>query len=202
MHFYAVPAPGSAVRAASDTAARALHGQRGLGIQPDEYVHVTIRRLDAFETELARTELERLRDAAERVFGDVPAFSLDFAAPRAMAHAIEASGEANDGWRTLQEAVDAVVEGARLEGNAVPPPERPHYTIAYCVEDMNDDAAIDAVLRATARPARFEVDHVALVSVAQDATRGMFSFDVLETWMLRNRLRLPDQPLPPQETVP
>ncbi|MFT3860439.1 2'-5' RNA ligase family protein [Micropruina sp.] len=183
LHFYVLPPAEGSLLATHDRVARALHVHPGLAVQPAEYVHMTLQRLDGYRPEIDDDTWavadRRISEAVSRT----PQFCVEYAAPRPNGHAVEAIGSPNPQWQRLVEAIRSAVTASGLGGMLTPAPYGPHYTSAYCVADTDDAAVVDS-LRGVGHPTDLVVDDVALVAVDQFPDEGVFTFEVLRTWSL------------------
>ncbi|WP_341947123.1 2'-5' RNA ligase family protein [Microbacterium sp. LWH11-1.2] len=187
LHLYAIPEPSSELLSASDEAIAALREIQGIEVQPPEFVHVTLQRLDAYEEDLRAPAWRKLLAAAPSVLSHRRTFELAFEKPRAMSHAVEAVAEGGVHWARLIADIRQMVLAHLPDGVLVPPPLVPHYSLAYCTEDRSDEP-VESALKPTATRTRMRVAEVSLVSVTQAPREGRFSFDVLERWPLGDRL--------------
>ncbi|MFT4134932.1 2'-5' RNA ligase family protein [Microbacterium sp.] len=183
LHFYVCPPPGDALFAAYEAAARSLEPIEELAVQPAEYLHMTMQRLDAYPDEIGgdawATALGRIGESVAAL----EPFDVEFEAPRANTHAVEAVGAPSASWAALLDGLRRAFLSAGLGDVLMAPPYGPHYTVAYCL----DDTAAEPVSRALQRAARrssMRVDRVSLVAVDQRPEQGIFTFDTLREWTL------------------
>lgn len=182
LHVYAIPPDAAAVRSEFEAIASALSGIPNLACQPTRYMHATVQRLDAFESEV---HVESLADRlALAVAAQVP-FELEFAPPTPGTHAVEVIGTAGFEWRSLTTAVRTAIADAGLASTLTPPPAAPHYSVAYC-RSVVDDHEVTRALAAVERSSRFTVESLALVSVDKDVEAGGVRFRVLRELPLRS----------------
>jgi hypothetical protein len=178
LHVYALPAEGAGIRTDFEAISSALIGIPSLARQPNQYLHATVQRLDAFEEEVAGGAGIALADALESAVTAHLPFELEFAPPVAGTHAVEAIGTAGWEWRSLTESVRAAITDVGLASALTPPPAAPHYSVAYCRTAVADREVADA-LAIVERPSRFTVESLALVSVDKDVEAGGVRFRVL-----------------------
>lgn len=183
LHLYAWPDLGAPIREDFARMSASLEHIPTLGLQPEEFMHVTVQRFDAFESDLGMAPWRALVDALPEVVAEHRPFTLEFAAPRAMSHAVEAIGAVTPEWTALMSDLHATVEECSLSGTLTDPPPAPHFTVAYGLADT-DSALVDAALARAAMPTSFELNRVTLVSVDQDQQAGTFAFRPLATWSL------------------
>jgi 2'-5' RNA ligase len=184
LHFYAVPRPDAPLLRDIARASEALSHLPGLAPQPLEYVHATLQRLDAYADEVGAAVLESVGGHLRRRLSTMTPLTVEFDAPRANGHAVEAIGTPTAGWPAL---VDAIRESARAGGLGealTAPPYGPHCTIAYCTA-ATADADVSAALEHAGRPHGLLIDRVSLVAVDQRPAEGVFAFATLRTWGLR-----------------
>lgn len=191
LHLYALPDPSDDLVGATLNVAGTLRDLDGIGIQPPEFLHVTLQRLDAYEEDLSDDRWQRLLSTAPKVFAARPALKLDFAKPRAMSHAVEAVADGGVKWAALIASIRQLILGSGLPVSTLTPaPVVPHYTVAYCTQERGD-GPITAALKRSGTTTSMRIREVSLVSVTQAPDAGIFSFDVLERWPLGDRLRWP-----------
>lgn len=186
LHLYAWPESHAPVRADFARMSASLERISALGLQPEQFMHVTMQRFDAYDSDLSSPAWRALVDALPGVMAAHRPFTLEFAHPRAMSHAVEAIGAVTPEWTSLMADIHAAVEECGLASVLTEPPRAPHFTIAYGLADT-DAALVDAALAAAAVPTSFGLDRVALVSVDQDRRAGTFSFRPLASWALGKR---------------
>lgn len=182
LHLYALPAAGAAVLDDFVDATSALAALPGLGVQPPEYLHATVQRLDAFVHEMTDERWEHAWSSLERALAEHPPFELSFSPPRPGTHAVEAVARATDPWDRLGADVRGTLVSAGLGHVLAPAPYAPHYTLAYCVAETPEEEVRAALAGATATA--FTVDRLSLVSVEQDRDAGVFRFETLSEWRL------------------
>lgn len=182
LHFYALPPAGGTLLAAHDRVGRALGAHPGLAVQPAEYVHMTLQRLDAYRNQLDESWARAERHLAEVLARSAP-FRVTFAAPAPHGEAVEAIGEPNPDWERLVGVLRGALTASGLGGLLTPAPYGPHYTSAYCVADT-DDQDVVRTLAGVGEPTEFVVDEVALVAVDQHPDEGVFTFETLQRWSL------------------
>jgi 2'-5' RNA ligase len=181
LHVYAIPPRAAVVRREFEAIASALSGIPSLACQPTRYMHATVQRLDAFESEV---HVESLADRLELAVAAHVPFELEFAPPTAGTHAVEVIGTAGFEWRSLTTAVRGAITDAGLASTLTPPPDAPHYSVAYC-RSVVDDQEVTRALAAVERPSTFTVESLALVSVDKDVEAGGVRFRVLRELPLR-----------------
>lgn len=188
LHLYAWPEAEAPVRQHFSRMAKALQAFPGLGLQPEPFMHVTLQRFDAFESDLQSPAWARLLEVLPGVLEAHRPIALEFSPPRSMSHAVEALGEATSAWKSLLVDLRATVDDCGLGGSLTQPPAVPHFTVAYALESV-DDALVDSALQPAAIPTGFELNRVSLVSVEQNRQAGMFSFAPVASWRLGLRTR-------------
>lgn len=188
LHLYAIPEASSGLLSASENATTALRGIQGIEVQPSEYIHVTLQRLDAYEEEVGAPAWRKLLAEAPSVLSRRRSFELAFERPRVMSHAVEAVAEGGLHWARLIADLRQLMLAHLGPGVLVPPPLVPHYSLAYCTEDRSDEP-VESALKNTAARTSMKIAEVSLVSVTQAPREGRFSFEVLERWPLGDRLR-------------
>ncbi len=183
LHFYAMPPAGGELLEVHHRVGEALGGFPGLAVQPDEYVHMTLQRLDAYADEVDADAWA----AFEARLGDLLAtrepFTVEYAPAAPHGQAIEAIGRLTLAWRELVDDLRITLTASGFEGLLTPAPYGPHYSHAYCTSTTDDDAVREA-LRDAGTPTRMTVDKVALVAVHQHPETGIFAFDTLAVWGL------------------
>lgn len=183
LHIYALPAALAPIRREFGEMVAGLDGLPGLGLQPERFMHVTIQRLDSYEPDLASPRWRQLLATLPEVLLEHSPFEVNFAAPGARSHAVEAIGPVTREWTSLLDDIRAVFVQCGLADVLTPPPPAPHFSLAYSLTDL-DDEVVAAALAPIARQTSFEVDTVALVAVDQDQDAGIFAFDPFSTWPL------------------
>ncbi|MDQ0615179.1 hypothetical protein QF046_002820 [Microbacterium sp. W4I4] len=161
----------------------ALRTTPGIAVQPLEYVHLTVQRLESYADEFSDTDfayaLTRIGEALTRT----PAFELSFAPAAVRERAIEATSAESAGWGELVRVIRDVSRASGLADEVPSPQHAPHYSLAYCVSETSDGSA-DKVLSEMARSTTCSVKEVSLVAVDQRPDLGIFTFETIERWTL------------------
>ncbi len=182
LHLYVPLHADDPARTGSRDALRALTPIAGLGVQPEEFLHLTVQRFEAYEEDLVADPWVRWRHSLSGNLASVAAFDVDLAAPRPREHAVESVGRADERWDALLAVVRETTRACGLESTLVAPPPIPHFSLAYAREEV-PDGPVSAALRAT-RGSTVRIGEIALVAVDQDPARGVFEFRALDVWPL------------------
>jgi len=189
LHFYALPVGESTIIEGTRRPAAALGKLPGIGIQPPQYLHVTLQRLDAYEEDLSSPQWRRLLNDAPVEMRAHESFNLRFEPPKPLSHAIEAVAHGGHEWSSLLTRLRRLTLTAGLPLSTLTPiPPAPHFTLAYCTDDREDEDAVESLNLSGAGPTMMRIEEVALVSVTQRPDAGVFTFDVLERWPLGDKL--------------
>lgn len=157
-----------------------------VAIQPLDYIHMTLQRLDLYRDEIEDDQWEFLTNQLGIGIGRLQSFQEGFIQPCVHCAAVEVVGKSRGEWQIL---VDCIREAFRASGLSIAltdQPFGPHYTLAYCVRDTD---------KATDRRIQHELDQVStetcmcikrvwLVSVCQSPQEGVFRFRRLMQWPL------------------
>lgn len=186
LHVYALPDANSyLVKEARETASW-LNGAVELAVQPVDYLHMTIQRLDLYREEIPSEIWDELTNHLAMSVADIESFDVEYAPATVRAGAIEAVSDENPSWKRLVDAVRESFCNVGLKHALVDPPFGPHYTVAYCVQDTDaqrDDELCQLLVDAPATSMR--VSSVDLVAVDQSPEEGVFRFSSLMHWPLR-----------------
>ncbi len=185
LHLYVCPPPDDHLFDTFRREAAALTPFHQLAIQPERFVHMTLQRLDAYREELEPHDLARLGASLGDELGELESFQVTYAGATVRERAVEAIGQPSDQWADLVWHIQRAVDVAGLGHTLAEPPFGPHYTLAYCVEDVLD-SDIETRLAAVATSTTMAVDKVTLVAVDQHPDKGIFTFDTLAQWPLRS----------------
>ena len=153
-----------------------LNGAVELAVQPVDYLHMTIQRLDLYREEIPAEIWDELTNHLAMSVADIESFDVEYAPATVRAGAIEAVSDENPSWKGL---VDAVRESFCNVGLK-------HALVAYCVQDTDaqrDDELCQLLVDAPATSMR--VSSVDLVAVDQSPEEGVFRFSSLMHWPLR-----------------
>ncbi|WP_368498297.1 hypothetical protein [Herbiconiux sp. A18JL235] len=183
LHFYALPAEGEQLRRDFRSVSSALSTVPGLGRMPEEYLHVTVQRLDAYADDLDDPEWVSTLDSLGPALGLLPGFEVRFAPPTVRSHAVEAVGGLSLHWSALVATIRQTLADAGLRQTLTASPYAPHYTVSYCIEET-DDAVIRHHLSPAAKPTAMGLSSVSLVAVDQDREAGVFRFETIREWAL------------------
>lgn len=183
LHLYVQPAADAPILGDFARMAAQLSGISGLGIQPVEYMHLTLQRFDAFTHDLSDERWRRLLRILPEVLRAHSPFAVTFAPPGPNSHAVEAVGQPSPEWESLLADVRAAVADCGLARALTAPPSAPHYTVAYSI-DRTVDAEAESALAPVATATKLAIEQVMLVAVDQDPDAGSFSFERLYEWKL------------------
>lgn len=183
LHFYAVPERSNNIQESYQQITAALRDFPYLALQPQEYLHVTLRRLEVYEGQEPDRWDDLLKDLEERLSA-LSRFDLQFTSPVLTPASVAAESVAPSGWHELQAAFVAAFSSAGLDHVLTPAPPIPHYSLAYSKEKA-EAAPLQAALGKQIYSSSMTVETVNLVSVDQDREAGIFSFRTLKSWPLR-----------------
>lgn len=149
-----------------------------LAIQPIEYLHTTVQRLDLYRHELSETDWEDLCDNLRSRYSRLPQFPIMFSKPRVSQEAIESIGTETNQWKALLRETKNSFLDCDLEEALTEPPFAPHYTLAYCVKntDPTYDSKVCQRLEKYSTETSIVVSKIVLVAVDQSPTEGVFRF--------------------------
>lgn len=184
LHFYVNPPLDGELIATHHRVGATLERFPGLAVQPGEYVHMTLQRLDAYEDELDPEAWAAFERRLGERLAQRGAFTVEYAPATPNGHAVEAMGAPTPAWRELVDDIRDELAAAGFGEVLTPAPYGPHYTHAYCVADTDDDDVRLALREAGEDRTGMLVDEVALVAVDQHPDDGTFTFDTLTRWPL------------------
>lgn len=183
LHLYVVPDEADPVRERFDAQEVALRTCPGLAMQPNRYLHATIQRLDLYRDEISEERWQALvRELGDALARHEP-FPLRFAVAQPREYAIEAVAEPTAQWTALVAGIREAIAAAGFGAALTDPPYGPHYTLAYCTGDV-DEERIREALRPVIAPTDLTVRRVSLVGVEQRLDAGIFTFDDVFEWTI------------------
>ncbi|RBP99470.1 2'-5' RNA ligase [Bifidobacterium xylocopae] len=159
-------------------------------MQPPQYLHVTLQRLNLYRDQLSEDQWLSFLGALDAAAQSVSEFKLGFSLPRVHGEAVEAFGTPRRGWDNLVDAIRTALGRAGFQTALTDPPFGPHYTFAYCTADtgQENDTHIQKVLDQVCQPQSMVVDSMHLVAVNQYPDEGVFRFDRLHSWPLKPKV--------------
>ncbi|WEV64265.1 2'-5' RNA ligase family protein [Bifidobacterium sp. ESL0732] len=187
LHVYALPKPDSDLVNDARRADQVLKDVPQLAIQPLDYLHMTLQRLDLYRSDLDDKQWERLLTELESRITELDAFGIDFVKPQVRQTAVEVVGKERVKWQQLVDSIREAFKGSGLGSAVMEPPFGPHYTLAYCVQDADKatDSQIQRKLDEVSVETNMHINQVWLVEVTESPKEGVFSFDRLAKWSLR-----------------
>lgn len=183
LHFYVLPKEDSNVLDVYEHTVQALSGFPGLAVQPAQYVHMTLQRLDAYANEFTAAQWDAWHESLTSLFAQVEPFTVDISAAEPKGHAVEAIGTTVPSWHKIIAGIRESLIDHQLGHFLTEPPFGPHYTVAYCTT-TTDDEAVKEALAPVSSDTQFAVEKVSLVAVEQRPDDGIFTFDRLHAWQL------------------
>jgi len=186
LHFYLVPSIDDPVRDDFGQMVASLHGLPGVGVQPVQYMHVTVQRLNAYIPDRHLPAFADFEQSLQSVFASIPSFELSFSKPEIRREAVEAISNPNQSWEQIVGILRSELMAAGLTDFLEAIPFAPHYSLAYGTKH-SDDALTAAALEFVAKSTSFWVNKVHLVAVDQDPESGIFSFQTLREWELKSQ---------------
>lgn len=183
LHLYALPEHETGVLDTYTELTSILSDFTNLAVQPAEFLHVTLRRLEVYEGEEPEG-WNNLKSDLTRHLADVSQFELRFDAPVLAPASVAAQAETHDEWNTLQRVVSDSFSRNNLSEVLTPAPAIPHYTLAYS-KQKSEKTPVQNALRDSHLSSSMLVKDVCLVSVDQNRETGIFSFRTLEKWPLK-----------------
>lgn len=187
LHFYALPAANDSAVKEFDRSVRPLRSFPGLAVQPREFLHLTLQRLDAYADEIDAATWEALADGVASCLAGIGPFEIDFAPPAVHETAVECVSGGSHGWSAVLAALRAAVAEAGLGRALTDPPTGPHYSLAYSTQPT-DSAAVARQLVDPGAPTSIRITSVHLVAVTQRAD-GVFAFVPLREWKLSRTMK-------------
>src|SRR5690625_2388779 len=183
LHLYALPEYETGVFDAYAEIAPRLRHFTNLAIQPAEFLHVTLRRLEIYEGEEPDGWDTLISDLAQQI-ANADQFELQFNGPVLAPASVAAQATPNRKWHALQQSIADSFSRAGLAKLLTAAPSIPHYTLAYSRERAAK-SPIENALRDSHFSSSILIKNICLVSVDQDRQTGIFSFRTLNKWSLK-----------------
>lgn len=189
LHLYALPEAGDPIIEHMRKEGEALQSRGkwdGVALQPPEYLHMTLQRLDLYRNQLSQEQWSALCVKMSDVAKRHSPFSVDFRVPEVRGEAAEALGSESSEWQKLVDDIRAGLADAGLGSSLTDPPFGPHYTFAYCSKDTDSDAdkRLQHTIDEVCVPQSMQVKTLYLVAVNQYPEEGVFRFTKLHGWPL------------------
>lgn len=177
LHVYVVLKSNSNIVKKTISISESIKYNKSIAIQPEEYLHMTVQRLDLYKDDLSDEKLRVLIENLRNVTNLITPFNVEFEKPAVRNEAIEVISKKNEQWDNLVDMVRNAICESGLSDYLTDPPFGPHYTVAYCVKNTepNEDKTLKSVLDNFSNY-DFEISSIDLVAVNQKPYDGIFEF--------------------------
>lgn len=184
LHVYALPTDDLRQVVEQYHAAIAdIAAEHGLGLQPPQWLHLTVQMFHTTLADIPPQRLDELVDKLTAATTPLPRMQLRIGVPQVGAHSVELAVEptADDQWsrtvHAVRDAADAVLGSDALPdlgSNRVP-----HTSIGYGIGNGDSGELMSALKRIRLPPVAVDIDELHLVAVHQHPDRGCYTWDYL-----------------------